>query len=125
MLTPTNDNIDALRRYLSAQNASSASFVVHAFATWRIASLLTLRYNRDGSKRTELGPYEVLKKFRELVGVNENGAQTTELAKVFACMFCSSFWIGLVIALLAGKGVVYGLSLSTAALMIERYEFGG
>lgn len=124
MLTPIFNTIDAQRRNFSAKNAYSPNFVVHAFMVWRIMSLLTLRYNRDGSKRTEAGPYDILTKFRKTIGVNPDGAQKNELAKVFTCIYCSSFWIGLVVALLLGKGLGYGLALSTAAVMIERYQFG-
>lgn len=122
----TTDILDLKRSQWSDSKTQTSDFVIHAFAVWRIMSLLTLRYNRDGSKRMEAGPYDILNTLRKAAGVTYDGQpQTTELAKALTCIYCASFWIGIAVAVLVGKGLGYGLALSTAAVMIERYQFGG
>lgn len=118
--------LDGNHSQWSDSKTATNEFIIHALLTWRVMSLLTLRHNRDGSNRAEAGPYDILNTFRKWAGVNYAGQpQTTEIAKALTCIYCASFWIGLAVALLAGKGLGYGLALSTAAVMIERYQFGG
>jgi len=108
-----------------------APFVIHAFIVYRIASFLTFRSGQGLDHHSESGPFNAFDKFRDLIGMtySERGAawtskQPNEIAKVFTCMFCSTTWIGFAVALLSGKGLLYGLALSTAAVMVERYLRG-
>lgn len=69
------------------------SFFLLALAVWRISSLLV----------NENGPFDIFQRLRFSVGVRWHGASSvpeTELAKVFLCLWCMSFWVGLLIALL-------------------------
>lgn len=110
----------------SLDSGGVAPFVVHAFLVWRIASYLTFR-TVGGGKRVESGPYGVFDEFRKLIGMtfSEHGTAATdkqpnEVAKVFTCMFCSTTWIGIAVALFTGNGIGYGLALSAAAILLER-----
>lgn len=108
-----------------------APLLVDVLAVYRIASLLTFRSytnGRDTIHNGELGPYRIFERFRELIGVKTNyqgfaywTEQTNEIAKIFICMWCSTFWIGLVYSLLKGKGIAYALALSAGAITLENY----
>lgn len=113
-------------------DAGVSRFMIDAFLTYRIASYLTFRSTDGLQHRKESGPYGVFDKFRDAISMkfDERGAawtakQPNELAKLFTCMYCSTTWIGLVVAVLRGKGIGYALALSTAAIMIERYTIAG
>lgn len=72
-----------------------ATFVILGFACWRITNLL--------SSGVEAGPYNVLHRIRKQVGVEydeySQAVGTNEVAKVFACPWCFSVWIGAVVTL--------------------------
>jgi len=71
----------------------------------------------------EDGPYGVLKKFRELIGINELGAYSNELGGLFSCHLCLGIWMAPLIVLIyhyfpmmvwclavaQGAGLVYAL----------------
>jgi len=73
-----------------------SALLILALATYEIAWML-----QDTSK---LGPYDILGKFRSFVGVEYDERSvpygTNVLSEAMLCMYCSSFWIGLAIALL-------------------------
>lgn len=109
-------------------------------ATWRIATLLA----------NERGPFGILDRFRFVVGTRYSDSEgriitrysellddvplvrhdTTELAKLVACIWCSTPWIaaGIIIAyLLSGQQVIWCLlpfSVSALAIIIERIVNG-
>lgn len=118
---------------LSQQNQSERrktgeldGFIVHALITYRVTSALV---HRGNTYISETGPYGVLDEIRKAAGVAytpEGKAkpvtlQPTQLAKALVCMWCCSVWVGLAVAILNGKGLGYGLSLSAATVAIERY----
>lgn len=128
MLTHLNDKTPA-----SAGGSINdlTRFAINALIVWRVASFLTFRSNFGLDHFKESGPFEIFSKFRDMIGMNfnEKGAawlveQPNELAKVFTCMFCSTTWIGFIVALVNRKGLHYGLALSTAAIAIEKYIRG-
>ena len=65
------------------------NYLILALATWRISSMLT----------DELGPWDLLIKFRHLIGVrfdeHSETYGTNVIAEAFTCVWCMSFWIGL------------------------------
>jgi len=132
MLTHLNDKTPA-----SAGGSINdlTRFTINALIVWRVASFLTFRSTNDktGLLRLskETGPFEIFDKFRDMIGMhfNDLGAawqqeQPNELAAIFTCMFCSTTWIGFIVAIANRKGLHYGLALSTAAIAIEKYIRG-
>lgn len=115
---------------LRSKDAAAAGdldgFIIHALLTYRVTSLLV---HRGNSNIYETGPHGILEQLRKAAGVvytTEGKAkapslQPNELAKALVCMWCCSVWVGLAVAILNGKGLGYGLSLSAAALAIEKY----
>ena len=73
-----------------------SAIVVLALATYEVSWLLY-----DTSKQ---GPYDLLEKFRSFVGVTYDERSMpygkNVIASAMLCMYCSSFWIGLIMALL-------------------------
>lgn len=67
------------------------------------------------------GPFDVFKRFRDWVG------ETSWIGKGFHCLSCTSFWGGLVAALLIGIGLPVNLfliawgAIATIAFIIWRY----
>ena len=87
--------------------------LILALATWRISKLLI----------SESGPYEVLAKLRDVVGITYNEhslpVATNELAKLFLCIWCMSIWVGL---LLARGSVFKGLAYSAGAILFDKLQ---
>lgn len=91
--------------------------------TWRVSSLLV----------RERGPYAVFERLRATAGIyTETSAETvngqlvmteqskadTELGQLFLCLWCCSFWVGLIVA----KGnILNALVFSAGAIVINRY----
>lgn len=96
------------------------NLILYILATWRLAYLLS----------TERGPWDVLGRLRDRLGVAYDDAGqaygTNELAEMFLCVWCNSVWIGLIISIgywLAPDLTFWAclpLSLSAGAILIER-----
>ena len=97
------------------------NYLILALATWRISSLLA----------NEAGPRGIFEHLRSFVGVyydsysNRQGGN--QLAQMLICVWCNSFWVGLVLASAyrqLGDVVVWlslPLALSTAAIIVNRW----
>lgn len=66
--------------------------ILLAFACYRIAELL----------KVDDGPYEIITKLRSSIAIRASKGSRffTELAKAIYCLYCSSMWIALVLAVL-------------------------
>jgi len=64
-------------------------YLVLVIVTWRVTHLIS----------TEDGPFELIIKFRKLVG-------NTFLGQLMDCFYCLSIWIGLGIACLGGNSLI-------------------
>lgn len=95
-------------------------FLVITLVVWRISSLLT----------AERGPFDVLGKFRDAVGVKYDEMSRcvgkNEVASTLCCIWCTSVWIGLMAGLLffTSDWLLYGLALSAGAIVVERIVSG-
>jgi hypothetical protein len=96
------------------------TFLILSLAVWRISSLLT--------NPAEHGPYDILDRFREWLGVKyegETGYAFNELGEVLLCLWCTSIWIGIIITILWLIVPVYTtclclpLALSAIAILFE------
>ena len=81
-----------------------------------LARLLHLLIEEDG-------PFKVLVKFRQFIGINELGAYSNELGGLFSCHLCLGIWMAPLIVLIyhyfpmmvwclavaQGAGLVYAL----------------
>ncbi len=125
----------AVGRMAGGSTSELTRFAINALIVWRVASMLTFRSSNDKTGllhlSKETGPFEIFDKFRDMIGMhfNDLGAawqqeQPNELAALFTCMFCSTTWIGFIVAVVNGKGLHYGLALSTAAIALEKYIRG-
>lgn len=97
--------------------------VILMLATWRLSSLLV--------DPEDDGPWEVFGKFRHLLGVRHDKASglffgKNVMAQALLCIFCTSVWIGLAIAILyiSYPSIVVMASLpfalSAGAIVLER-----
>lgn len=91
-------------------------FLILGLATWRIVSLLA----------RELGPFDIFSALRAFVGVEydekSEAFSETFFGKLILCSWCSSIWIGWMLAyvyLQSWDFFVYGLALSTIAIVID------
>jgi uncharacterized protein (DUF2062 family) len=99
------------------------TFLILVLATYRLTSLLLAQQN------SEAGPYDILDKFRHLVGVRYNERSIASGLNVFAemlcCVYCLSVWTGLVVGILYWLMPVYTiyaclpLALSAGAIMVQ------
>lgn len=76
--------------YFLMKFESIFGYLLIALAVWRITSLLI----------HEAGPYNMFHRLRYLAGVRHNrenqSVATNELAKLFLCHWCMSWWVALV-----------------------------
>lgn len=97
------------------------AYLVLAFATWRISSLLI---NEDG-------PALAFTRLRVLVGVRYNGETfqreaSNNVAGVFACIWCMSVWVGLALTVAywffpaTTIWLCLPLALSAVAILIDK-----
>lgn len=97
-------------------------FLIHSLITWR----LTLMFLVDNDGWAERGPYGILDKFRDMIGLRWDAygqpIKTTEIGLLLTCIYCLSVWVGLIVATLSGKHPGYGLALSAATLLIDRIK---
>jgi hypothetical protein len=102
------------------------TFLILIGATFRLSSLLIADNNES-----EHGPYEILDRFRHWAGVRFDAHSrpygTNEFAEMLCCIYCTSFWIGLVVGISYLIMPVYTtyfclpLALSSGAIMVKRY----
>lgn len=87
--------------------------LILSLAVYRITMLLV----------TEYGPYNILERFRQWVGVyyddNLQRTGSNEVAKALTCVWCSSVWIGGVV------GIVYGVWPQTTIMMAFPFAIMG
>lgn len=88
------------------------NFFIEVLATWRICSLLI----------SEDCPFEVCARFRDEIGISYDAQSqpiaSNEFAKLFTCIWCLSFWVGLI---LARGDVKRALALSAGAILLNRW----
>ena len=93
-------------------------FIVLSLAVWRVSSLCA----------NESGPVSIFAKIRDRAGVevDEYGKHgTSVLSNLIICVWCLSFWIGLVLGLCyyinPGGTVIVALpfALSSGAVLVE------
>ncbi len=96
-------------------------FLLVSLATWRLSSLII----------REAGPFHVLQKLRELVGVMHDDTgepiawPTWFPASLLSCIWCMSLWIGagmFVFTFFAPHAtwIIWPLAISAGAIMAER-----
>lgn len=95
---------------------SIAELLFFVLLTWRITVLITW----------DRGPADVLSRFRSIMGVYydefSNRKASNWFAELLNCHFCSSFWIGMLVALVWYKDwsfIIVGLVLSGGSLIID------
>ena len=101
------------------------TFLILIGATFRLTSLFV------AAQEAEHGPYEILDRFRYWAGVrfNENSEPCglNEFAQMLCCVYCLSFWVGLIVGISYLCIPVYTtyfclpLALSSGAIVIKRY----
>lgn len=91
--------------------------MVSMFATWRVSSLLV----------HESGPYDILGRFRDWVGVaydeHSRPYGRNVVAAMLLCLWCTSVWVGWAIAILTvpESWVLHGLAYSAGAILIDQW----
>lgn len=90
--------------------------VLAILVCWRLSYLIVY----------EDGPLELVARFRYAIGIRYdeyNQRRTSnELAKLFNCMFCTSVWVGWLVALVVYREPVafwYGLGYSGGAMLVH------
>ncbi len=85
-----------------------SALVILALATYTVSWLL-----HDTSRH---GPYDILERIRWLAGARYDSKSglhgTNVISQAMLCMYCSSFWIGIAMALLyivIGKPFLYAM----------------
>lgn len=98
-------------------------FTVYSIATWRLTRLIV----------KEDGPFDLIGKFRDFIGVYYDEKSQCVGRNVFAkglcCMKCTSVWAAIPFAIVTqpmdvGHFAVLILAYSGAALMIDRWYEG-
>lgn len=91
-------------------------FTTLALVTWRISSFFA----------REDGPWDIFTLFRHKVGVRFDGQAnpfgTNVFSKAILCVWCSSPWVGMALAIAytrGWEGIVYGLAMSTIAVFLD------
>ena len=99
-------------------------FVILALATWRISSLLC----------DEDGPWRIFSWIRNRVGVKYNEQNelyaTNEIAKVFTCLWCMSYIVGIIVVLVyvfvpASVYVFAALAFSSISMLADKQLWRG
>ena len=91
--------------------SDALAFVILSLAVWRISRMVAL----------EDGPFDVLAKVRERLGVHK---QETWVHRGLACVACVSFWIGLFAGLswrgVNVEGLMSGLAMSAVSVVLMK-----
>lgn len=100
------------------------NFLILALAVWRLSSLLV----------EEEGPFLVFVRLRTRAGIEYDDYSeriaTTELAKIFNCVWCMSVWVGIFTVIFywiwpeAIYWIAMPLALSAAAILLDRWAKG-
>ena len=102
------------------------TFLILAGAVFRLSSLFVAQADEP-----EHGPWEILDRFRYWAGVRFNAHSQpygeNEFAQMLCCIYCLSFWVGLIVGIfyLIIPGyttcLCLPLALSSGAIVIKRY----
>lgn len=91
--------------------SDTLAFVILSLAVWRVARMATM----------EDGPFDVLAKARERLGVHK---QETWIHRGLACIACVSFWIGLFAGVMWRgvnmEGIASGLAISAVSVVLMK-----
>ena len=89
------------------------SFIIVSLAIWRLSYAIV----------KENGPLMVFARLRARLAASQK--RSGGLFDLISCIYCVSFWIGLVGALIVSNNVFewvgYGLAFSAVAVLIERF----
>lgn len=95
-----------------AQEMTHLVFIIASLATWRLSYAIV----------KENGPLMVFARLRARLAASQR--RSGGLFDLISCIYCVSFWIGLVGALIVSSNVFewvgYGLAFSAVAVLIER-----
>lgn len=74
----------------------------------------------------EDGPYAILRKGRERLGVQHDDdgipvAYVGEAAQLVSCMYCLSVWVGIVMVLWVPRWLRVALTCSAGAIAVDRW----
>lgn len=96
-------------------------FTLICLVVWRISSLLA----------REQGPWGVLAKFRDVVGVKYDEKSvaygTNEFAKSILCVWCSSLWLGGAASFIIVRDwtfLLWAFAISAVAIIIDHIVAG-
>jgi len=95
-------------------------FMVLSLAAWRLAALLVY----------EAGPWDIFRRLRERIGIqHDDSGQPASwpdggLGRLFACVWCVSFWTTLVVCVIlwVESYVVMVLAVWGAATLLEAFR---
>lgn len=100
------------------------NLVIIALAVWRVSSLLA----------QEDGPYNILARFRKYIGIRYTEHPIpecrNEFARMIACMWCNSVWVGMAATVLymvipdITVWLLLPLAFSTVTIVIEEFDNG-
>lgn len=97
---------------------SLVAFIVLSFVTARLTLIIT----------EEKGPWDVFLLIRQWAGVKYdealNAFPQNKFAEGLVCAWCVSFWVGIVVALLAGQNPIMGLAYSYVTIIGMRVLYG-
>lgn len=87
--------------------------ILLALVTYRIAYAIAIEH----------GPFNLLQRIRLLLGAAYDEAGNLEppkhwLADGITCVFCISFWVGLILAWAFGYNPLYGLAYSAVTMIL-------
>lgn len=89
------------------------AFIIASLAIWRLSYAIV----------KENGPLMVFARLRARLAASQK--RSGGLFDLISCIYCVSFWIGLVGALIVSNSVFewagYGLAFSAVAVLIERF----
>lgn len=82
-------------------------------ATWRISALLCYDYM-----------FEWLRQKANIDFVDEDGRPITKMGRILSCFWCTSFWVGILVAVLLALGlhwVLLPLAISGGAILMQHW----
>lgn len=86
------------------------SIIEGSLITWRVSSLLV----------NESGPYDVFTQIRNASGVSVDEYSRcigkTEVSRALCCLWCTSLWVGIVVALVRKEPIYRGILYSAGAI---------
>ena len=89
--------------------------VIGVLACWRVSLLLT----------QETGPWEILARLRDRVGVHYNEYHecegTNELAKALCCVYCTSVWVSVILTVGMRLPWLYWLAIAGGAALLQKW----